>query len=232
MDPLTGRWPSRDPKEEDGGLNLYGFVSNNAASLVDYLGLKLTKYTTDIETIDFSEDSSLPEGVDGQCNAIWPQQIGFMNKAHSNVDHAPWAGCGVYIGGELKITLVNRKDQLTTIGRDNITIERHERKHALSYKKAWDELRQEVDWIWEGVHRGIGGRSKAEKYRNYADAASVYYYLKVRLQEIDYDRFTLRPGDMNSAYAQRVLAILQQIEPRYADATEKYNQAKTAVQGL
>ncbi len=28
-DPLTGRWPSRDPIEEAGGINLYGFARNN-----------------------------------------------------------------------------------------------------------------------------------------------------------------------------------------------------------
>ncbi len=27
-DPLTGRWPSRDPIEEQGGINLYGLVDN------------------------------------------------------------------------------------------------------------------------------------------------------------------------------------------------------------
>ena len=37
-DPLTGRWPSRDPIEERGGLNLYGFVKNDPVSLIDYLG--------------------------------------------------------------------------------------------------------------------------------------------------------------------------------------------------
>jgi RHS repeat-associated protein len=37
-DPLTGRWPSRDPIEENGGLNLYGFVGNNGVSFYDYLG--------------------------------------------------------------------------------------------------------------------------------------------------------------------------------------------------
>jgi RHS repeat-associated protein len=26
LNPLTGRWVSRDPIEEDGGVNLYGFV--------------------------------------------------------------------------------------------------------------------------------------------------------------------------------------------------------------
>jgi len=38
-DPLTGRWPSRDPIEEEGGLNLYGFVRNESVSLSDRLGL-------------------------------------------------------------------------------------------------------------------------------------------------------------------------------------------------
>jgi len=38
-DPLTGRWPSRDQIDEEGGLNLYGFVGNNGVSSWDYLGL-------------------------------------------------------------------------------------------------------------------------------------------------------------------------------------------------
>jgi RHS repeat-associated protein len=38
-DPLTGRWPSRDPIEEKGGLNLYGFVGNDGLNKFDLLGL-------------------------------------------------------------------------------------------------------------------------------------------------------------------------------------------------
>ncbi len=38
-DPITGRWPSRDPIGERGGVNLYGFVSNNALLYVELLGL-------------------------------------------------------------------------------------------------------------------------------------------------------------------------------------------------
>jgi len=37
-DAETGRWPSRDPIEEWGGLNLYGFVRNNPIRYVDNLG--------------------------------------------------------------------------------------------------------------------------------------------------------------------------------------------------
>ena len=39
--PVTGRWPSRDPIEEEGGLNLYGFVMNRPLGLVDKLGLDI-----------------------------------------------------------------------------------------------------------------------------------------------------------------------------------------------
>ena len=38
-DPVTGRWPSRDPIGEAGGLNLYGFVGNDSIAHVDALGL-------------------------------------------------------------------------------------------------------------------------------------------------------------------------------------------------
>jgi RHS repeat-associated protein len=37
-DPVTGRWPSRDPIEERGGVNLYAFVGNDAPNHVDVLG--------------------------------------------------------------------------------------------------------------------------------------------------------------------------------------------------
>ncbi|MFC7338447.1 RHS repeat-associated core domain-containing protein [Haloferula chungangensis] len=39
-DPVTGRWPSRDPIEERGGVNLYGFVGNDGVNWIDDLGLK------------------------------------------------------------------------------------------------------------------------------------------------------------------------------------------------
>jgi hypothetical protein len=38
-DPLTGRWPSRDPIEERGGLNLCGFLGNDGVGKFDIWGL-------------------------------------------------------------------------------------------------------------------------------------------------------------------------------------------------
>jgi RHS repeat-associated protein len=37
-DPVTGRWPSRDPIGERGGVNLNGFVGNDLLGRFDYLG--------------------------------------------------------------------------------------------------------------------------------------------------------------------------------------------------
>ncbi|MCH7227577.1 RHS repeat-associated core domain-containing protein [Verrucomicrobiaceae bacterium E54] len=38
-DPVTGKWPSRDPIGERGGVNLYGFAYNSPSFSVDILGL-------------------------------------------------------------------------------------------------------------------------------------------------------------------------------------------------
>jgi hypothetical protein len=35
LDPITGRWLSRDPMQERGGINLYGFVLNSPMSYID-----------------------------------------------------------------------------------------------------------------------------------------------------------------------------------------------------
>ena len=38
-DPETGRWLNRDPIEEQGGYNLYGFVANDGVNAIDVIGL-------------------------------------------------------------------------------------------------------------------------------------------------------------------------------------------------
>jgi RHS repeat-associated protein len=38
--PLDGRFLNRDPIEEEGGLNLYGFVGNDPVDAIEYLGLE------------------------------------------------------------------------------------------------------------------------------------------------------------------------------------------------
>jgi len=45
--PLVGRWISRDPAEESGGLNLYAFTANDSVNQVDVRGLFAVKVTAD-----------------------------------------------------------------------------------------------------------------------------------------------------------------------------------------
>ncbi|UDQ97746.1 RHS repeat-associated core domain-containing protein [Lentisphaerota bacterium WC36G] len=40
--PTIGKWLSRDPIQEYGGFNLYGFVNNNVINLIDLIGNKST----------------------------------------------------------------------------------------------------------------------------------------------------------------------------------------------
>ncbi|QQL43726.1 RHS repeat domain-containing protein [Sulfuriroseicoccus oceanibius] len=43
-DPITGRWPGRDPIMERGGYNLYSFLRSGGGDRVDYLGLATTAH--------------------------------------------------------------------------------------------------------------------------------------------------------------------------------------------
>jgi len=60
----TGKWLSRDPIEETGGVNLYGFVGNNPVSKWDYLGMetKVGPWTLD----DRSSSNEYREGCFNQ----------------------------------------------------------------------------------------------------------------------------------------------------------------------
>ena len=74
-DPKTGRWLSRDPIEEDGGTNLYGFVYNDGVNKLDILGL-----TNDL-------DRGPCKYSDGQCPKEWPVA---RNMRGTRTDEGKW----------------------------------------------------------------------------------------------------------------------------------------------
>jgi hypothetical protein len=74
-DPLKGRWPSRDPIEEEGGVNLYGFVANRPVELIDRLGTNPVPWS--------------PFGAGGPY--LPGYEIDYSkNETPSFFDHFPW----------------------------------------------------------------------------------------------------------------------------------------------
>jgi RHS repeat-associated protein len=76
-DPITGRWPSRDPIEESGGLNLYGFVGNDGVSKVDFLG--------------FYEKKTIAGGEGWKGFWHWLFHGGDIQLPWSDFDRGEWA---------------------------------------------------------------------------------------------------------------------------------------------
>jgi len=74
-DPKTGRWPSRDPIGEKGGLNLYGFVGNRPTSRLDILGL--------VEWVKYSSKyGNVTDGTPKTTSEIW----GIIQDVLDNTD--------------------------------------------------------------------------------------------------------------------------------------------------
>ncbi len=66
--PSFGRWLSKDPIEENGGLNLYGFITNNPISYIDILGLEILTHATNAS----AGASIVTGGLDGPTTGnIW-----------------------------------------------------------------------------------------------------------------------------------------------------------------
>jgi RHS repeat-associated protein len=80
-DLVSGRWPSRDPIEEKGGLNLYGFVENNGANRWDKLGLVAIVPSSNCSTVGESVDSEVE--VDNHENRNNPTPVEYTFELSS-----------------------------------------------------------------------------------------------------------------------------------------------------
>ena len=72
--PALMRWLNRDPIEEDGGVNLYGFCGNNAIKKWDYMGkhweFSTPKWNEEQEFLDFSVRYIMSPSERKCCHAI------------------------------------------------------------------------------------------------------------------------------------------------------------------
>lgn len=141
-DAVTGRWLSRDPIKERGGINLYGFVKNAAISRIDRLGLAWEQAPQ-----DRWEDA----GATGEV--VWTlvdQQnynISFSNKETTSTEtsynvtaslEGDWKGLGLS-GSYSKTWTTAREAELAASSSFDFSfkIEEEKRIHKL-YVTEWD----------------------------------------------------------------------------------------------
>jgi RHS repeat-associated protein len=101
-----GRWLTRDPVEENGGLNLYGFVGNSGVGKWDVLGQSILPYEIDT--------NSIPLDV-GQVASTSLAETDVRNWEYSGITSLTWAAYFsigsnevLELKGRLKITITKR----------------------------------------------------------------------------------------------------------------------------
>ncbi|MBQ3342228.1 MAG: hypothetical protein IJG84_10065, partial [Kiritimatiellae bacterium] len=125
--PRDGRWMSRDPIGDDGGVHLYAFCENNPLSCVDSLGYALANYIPVISTILSAIENSfghIPGSLPSDYSFVSPKDckcdiIAAENNCLAKVKTEAWKYLGDYAttaliarGLDLVITILTIKIQI------------------------------------------------------------------------------------------------------------------------
>jgi RHS repeat-associated protein len=149
----TGRWINRDPIQEFGGMNLYGYVENGPVTFYDYLGLECCKncchkvgdrFNHRVQTVTLRDTGARfdPKTVDDAkmaANAVG-QLIDFYSKPKDNAPCPELLKPGKWI-------LKNIDGVLD--GKDKPVFQRNGIR--IYIKVTWDECREEGCWwsLWQ-----------------------------------------------------------------------------------
>ncbi|MFC7338448.1 RHS repeat domain-containing protein [Haloferula chungangensis] len=146
-DPVTGRWPSRDPIGERGGMNLYGFVGNDGINSWDLLGwIELDaselKQANEIET-RWGRNGRMPFANDGRGAAghhAYHAQVKIKCEGKSTIE------------GDGKIHLnqsVIPIDPKTKKAQPWDQVQGHEQRHIRSILKEIQKIVDEIEALPE-----------------------------------------------------------------------------------
>ncbi len=102
-------WPSRDPIEEEGGINLYGFVQNNPIVLVDLYGLAWSKVNCHALSINASYSAYAIVGgtvalsLKGEMCDCCSDSGEFKKKGYLSGEATAGGDLGIGVGTEVKL---------------------------------------------------------------------------------------------------------------------------------
>ena len=155
-DPNMGRWLSRDPIGEEGGVNLYGFVENKSINEVDFLG----------ESIWVLDGSSSKKVNDDYNKTLWSVKTTENNKNKKEALEAFGTACkngickfivrGEDENGKSGDKEVTRDEMKSLIERENITFTQFDR-----YDKA-----KNLKWLFGQINQMLAP-SSGEKRQPY-----------------------------------------------------------------
>jgi len=123
--PELGRWINRDPIEEQGGLNVYGFVDNSTVNIWDMIGLSFDDYEcgATLETYDVPYCSEFGDigGVRSQYQKIFAAdgpggrlyELGVPKSVRAILSHNMVTALGMdnthYYGLQMRLTYCTKK---------------------------------------------------------------------------------------------------------------------------
>jgi RHS repeat-associated protein len=195
--PGTGRWLSRDPIEERGGVNLYGFVQNGPLNRIDAIGLKLSPCTP-ASRIIFNTDLMAQKNVPGQTGANWP-------GADEQAEVALQVGTTVTVKGEMQVYIfLDRFLKPDYTAADGLTPKKHETFHEAIYEIVWNTSRSDVD-KWEGTYCKEGCARLGAIIANKVNLRN-YYKAQYLNFEFDVKQYGFNP-DVDSAGRERARSL-------------------------
>jgi RHS repeat-associated protein len=141
--PSQGRFLGRDPIEEEGGLNLYGFCRNNSINRWDVLG----QFTEDeIAAISSSRPGWVLQGTDDPDPTKW-----FWRNLSDFAVEEPYADPGRY--GGTYIVSTNAEGSGTTSWNG---LPGNERQYGFGVFERPMQGSAETDFLREGISIGVG----------------------------------------------------------------------------
>jgi len=146
FDPVTGRWPSRDPIEEGGGFNLYGFVWNDGVNRWDILGLEIEKATISEEKGKISDAEVERMRREEGHNPIALTNTTDFGTADNKADEKTCKmTSGNNGGGRFSSSYAKDAEKKAGLDKQGLDVYQHERKRAEVAKKHFDSHASEAN---------------------------------------------------------------------------------------
>ncbi|MEI7909597.1 MAG: tyrosine-type recombinase/integrase, partial [Verrucomicrobiota bacterium] len=201
-DPLTGRWPSRDPIGEKGGKNPYGFVGNGAVDKVDIVGLLVLEIVKEATVTEHRHEFGGSVGVlykpeyerihldsyttDKKCCIVVPKVSWWILKQLAIIKNPPapedWSRWAEYKNSDWRF-----RYNLPSFSPEELDV--HESIHVAQFERTSDTIRSQLDGMFKDWIRCFHTPKEADKEKEWLDQkAKIGIRLEVPFNSDDWEK--------------------------------------------